>query len=412
MFIFLVSVASRAADLIDRKMRDHNATKREKLVQRMNEQTRDAVLSCIKKIADVCGGIKHTYDSLNSVVFKEDGCIRGLEMPALADVEGSLRAFKQNVSFTSAVTATQKSVTSLSPVNKTEKESDQKKKFLSPNKKSSILDSFDKIIVDDIVAHVRHPEKNLSEVKSKSPKLEPPLSNTPVDALDYYESDFETSLSPEKKSQNNRIINASLPARLISPKPKALLQADTGYACEEECEEITTKPIKLRTSEAPVDDVNALFEALGIDPDSLVENVVASDDLRFPKALKIQPKQKKMRQNFTHDAPLKAIKLQEDEKQKCSECSKNFSGDGKTIPNLKNLDQPAVEIVAKMLADNADPSRKKKVIDEDASDIKKSSKLFCSWRCAKNWNKRNTPLQLRYHTDVMIDFASAVETSR
>jgi hypothetical protein len=32
-----------------------------------------------------------------------------------------------------------------------------------------------------------------------------------------------------------------------------------------------------------------------------------------------------------------------------------------------------------------------------------NQKVFCSWACARKWNNRNTPPQLRYYSNILID---------
>ena len=89
-----------------------------------------------------------------------------------------------------------------------------------------------------------------------------------------------------------------------------------------------------------------------------------------------------------------------------------YSGAGKSLPNMNSLDQPAVDMVKNMVQrQNEEYARSGGLIhssDNNALSPGGSSRLFCSWKCVKVWNKKNTPLQLRYHTEVMIDFAAAL----
>ena len=73
---------------------------------------------------------------------------------------------------------------------------------------------------------------------------------------------------------------------------------------------------------------------------------------------------------------------------------------------MNSLDQPAVEMVKNMIQkQNEEHSRGMSNCSRSPGG---TARLFCSWKCVKVFNKKNTPLQMRYHTEVMIDFAAAL----
>ena len=90
-------------------------------------------------------------------------------------------------------------------------------------------------------------------------------------------------------------------------------------------------------------------------------------------------------------------------------CLHRYNGVGKSVPTMNSLDQPAVDVVKTMVKkQNEEYADNYGVVSNNLSPGG-SSRLFCSWKCVKAWNKKNTPLQLRYHTEVMIDFAAALD---
>lgn len=314
----------------------------------------------------------------------------------------------------------------------------QQRKVLSTINQATVVDHFfDKMLEVDLGSQNRSPSHKVLGVSSLSSE---PMFPSPPPGENIYDDDFEaTSPSPVKIFSLETLNAPSIQKVISSPKefleslnsssgmqPARLLLSgldSSGY--DDDFEQASPSPKKQEdenlTTGSEYFDVDALngliattarrendilqklYESLGIDPDSAIgcepiptnssHNVhMQSNKLKIKK----NPKKKKV-------LVLSPQSLNEEEKKKCAECSKLFYVPAKYIPNVKTMDQPAVDVVKNMIAQNKEPKK--------SSDVSLTNRrCFCTWRCAKKWNQKHTSLQLRYHTDVMIDFAAALSS--
>lgn len=106
-------------------------------------------------------------------------------------------------------------------------------------------------------------------------------------------------------------------------------------------------------------------------------------------------------------------------KIECSECSRRFNGDGKKLPsdlhskNLRNASYTPHHrhYDASAYAEVGHPPPPLGYLDNQVACRDKfghrrgEDYVFCTWKCARKWNQKHTPVILKYRTAQLIDIA-------
>ena len=400
-------VGYRSVQLMELYAKNPKIKNRGKLLEKLNSQTRAAVFKSCQEIADICGAVKHTYSSLSDALFTKDGAIVGMgisESDWILDEQSLQLSPKESRDDKSQVEYISDNEVICDARNSPgAPSSSEKAKVLSTHKSPNAVDIFNKTLDMEIVSHVNPKSQTPSNLLSPKKALEDALATTTalLSPGSTYEDDFERmskssqNPTPVKQEESPQQFLQSLNESSGLKPADSLLQASENGEYEDDFEEALSpvaryENIKLSNhnqTESKKKDHVAECERLGIDPTSSWRLLDRRADLANPR--KANKKVKK-----------KNIQVDRGDSSQCSLCKKIYYGEGKAVPNMSSLDQPAVDVVKGMM-ENGDG--RKAVCQSPANE-----RLFCSWKCVKMWNKKNTPLQLRYHTEVMIDFAAAL----
>ncbi len=434
------TVGKRSVQLMELYARDAKIKDRAKLLDKLNMQTRKAVFESCQKIADICGNVKHIYTSLSEVLFTSDGGIVGLNVggwegktlrasisPPRSNRDASFRA--------DGPSGTRSPIGNVTVNSKSHYEENGEKKVLSQNNSPNVLDNFSKALEIEMTRQIKpHSPVPPTATTFTSAMKDAMITTTSIlsPGSNYDDDDFEASSSPAlRMKESNTIAEAvnmdteTSPKKFLQslsdssglkPAENILETSGDGEVYDDDFEESSPLRYEHKGKKSPSKverdgdefkgDYRSECERLGIDPNSSWRLLDRRSDLANPNISK-----KKKEKDAVNKKLKKSSRKSTEAMSPCHLCKQMYSGPGKALPNMNTLDQPAVDVVKGMIAkQNEENERNGSSCHNKALGPGDSSKLFCSWKCVKQWNKKNTPLQLRYHTEVMIDFAAALAT--
>merc|ERR1711991_430235 len=390
-----------------------------KLLDKLNDQTRKAVFDSCQVLADICGNVKHVYTSLSDSLFTSDGGIVGLNVggwqsetirtsispppspakPERWDGPSGTRSPKGNIIVDDKAHY---------------EENEDSSKVLSPNRRQNVLDNFHKALDIEITQTIgpRAPKpaspsyvSAIKDAMNATTAILSPGSN--------YDDDFEGEESPTKaditrkeddslqkinvaQSPTKDFLDSLSKSSVLQPAGKILEASGDDYEDDfDESSPARNEHTKSTKSSKQVDedrgfqgDYISECERLGIDPNSSWRLL----DRKADRANPTLRKKKKEKREKKEGSENKRVNLES--KKICYMCKKVYNGAGKSLPNMNSLDQPAVDMVKDMVKKQNEEYAKGYDVGHDNSNAFSpggSSRLFCSWKCVKVWNKKTPP---------------------